>query len=83
MHSQSESSDGNGNVKGTYSLLEADGSTRVVDYTADSYGFNADVKKIDGGYKAPYSAPASAYKPVYSTPAYAGSWRNMKLWNLQ
>ncbi|XP_015366498.1 PREDICTED: cuticle protein 19-like [Diuraphis noxia] len=62
VHSQSESSDGYGNVKGTYSLLEADGSTRVVDYTADSYGFNAEVKKIEGGYKAPYSAPAPAYK---------------------
>ncbi|KAF0759242.1 cuticle protein 7-like [Aphis craccivora] len=69
VHSQSEYSDGNGNVKGTYSLLEADGSTRVVDYTADSYGFNAEVKKIDGGYKAPYSAPA--YKPAYSAPSYA------------
>ncbi|KAL4112886.1 hypothetical protein QTP88_016605 [Uroleucon formosanum] len=77
VHSQSESSDGYGNVKGTYSLLEADGSTRVVDYTADSYGFNAEVKKIEGGYKAPYSAPAPAYKaapaykPAYSAPAYS------------
>jgi hypothetical protein len=77
VHSQSEYSDGYGNVKGTYSLLEADGSTRVVDYTADSYGFNAEVKKIDGGYKAPYSAPAPAYKaapaykPAYSAPAYS------------
>jgi hypothetical protein len=70
IHSQQESSDGYGNVKGSYSLVEADGSTRVVDYTADSYGFNADVKKIEGsGYKAPYSAPA--YKPAYSAPSYS------------
>ncbi|XP_060869980.1 cuticle protein 7-like [Metopolophium dirhodum] len=74
VHSQSEHSDGYGNVKGTYSLLEADGSTRVVDYTADSYGFNAEVKKIEGhGYSA--SAPAykstPAYKPAYSAPAYS------------
>ncbi|XP_025415793.1 cuticle protein 19-like, partial [Sipha flava] len=44
IHSQQESSDGYGNVKGSYSLVEADGSTRIVEYTADSYGFNADVK---------------------------------------
>ncbi|XP_027845805.2 cuticle protein 7-like [Aphis gossypii] len=84
VKSQSESSDGNGNVKGSYSLLEADGSTRVVEYTADdNNGFNAVVKKIEGGYKAPYSGPAPAYKsiPAYK-PAYAGSWRNMKLWDL-
>jgi hypothetical protein len=77
VKSQSEYADGNGYVKGSYSLLEADGSTRVVEYTADDYnGFNAEVKKIDGGYKAPYSAPAPAYKaapaykPAYSAPAY-------------
>ncbi|XP_060840013.1 cuticle protein 7-like [Rhopalosiphum padi] len=70
VHSQSEYSDGNGYVKGTYSLLEADGSTRVVEYTADDHsGFNAVVKN-EGGYKAPsYSAPA--YKPAYSAPAYS------------
>ena len=76
VHSQSEHSDGYGNVKGTYSLLEADGSTRVVDYTADSYGFNAEVKKIEGhghGYSAPAPAykSAPAYKPAYSAPAYS------------
>ncbi|VVC42275.1 Insect cuticle protein,Chitin-binding type R&R consensus [Cinara cedri] len=77
VKSQSEYADGNGYVKGTYSLVEPDGSTRVVEYTADDYnGFNAEVKKIDGGYKAPYSAPAPAYKaapaykPAYPAPAY-------------
>ncbi|XP_060839991.1 cuticle protein 7-like [Rhopalosiphum padi] len=70
VHSQSEYSDGNGYVKGTYSLVEADGSIRTVEYTADDYnGFNAVVKN-EGGYKAPsYSAPA--YKPAYSAPAYS------------
>jgi len=70
VKSQSEYSDGNGYVKGSYSLLEADGSTRTVEYTADDYnGFNAVVKN-EGGYKAPaYSAPA--YKPAaYAAPAY-------------
>ncbi|XP_025416730.1 cuticle protein 7-like [Sipha flava] len=69
VKSQQEYSDGNGYVKGSYSLVEPDGSTRVVEYTADDYnGFNAEVKKIEGGYKAPYSAPA--YKPAYAAPAY-------------
>ncbi|XP_025194480.1 cuticle protein 18.6-like [Melanaphis sacchari] len=69
VKSQSEYADGNGNIKGSYSLLEADGSTRVVEYTADDQsGFNAIVKKIEGGYKTPYNAPA--YKPVYPAPAY-------------
>lgn len=49
IKSQHEMSDGHGNVKGSYSLAEADGSTRVVEYTADhEHGFNAVVKKIDG-----------------------------------
>ncbi|CAI6345085.1 unnamed protein product [Macrosiphum euphorbiae] len=70
VHSQSEYSDGNGYVKGTYSLVEADGSIRTVEYTADDHsGFNAVVKN-EVGYKAPsYSAPA--YKPAYSAPAYS------------
>nr|WLQ70449.1 cuticular protein 19 [Myzus persicae] len=62
VKSQAESSDGNGNVKGFYSLLEADGSTRTVEYTADDYsGFNAVVKK-EGGYAS------AAYKPAADKP---------------
>lgn len=62
VKSQAESSDGNGNVKGFYSLLEADGSTRTVEYTADDYsGFNAVVKK-EGGYTS------AAYKPAATAP---------------
>lgn len=42
-----EVSDGHGTVKGTYSLVEPDGSTRVVEYTADDVnGFHAEVKRI-------------------------------------
>lgn len=63
VKSQAESSDGK-NVKGYYSLIEADGTKRIVEYIADDYGFNAVVKK-EG---TPSYAPASpAYKPV---PAY-------------
>jgi hypothetical protein len=40
-------------VKGSYSLKESDGSTRVVEYTADKHnGFIAVVKKA-GGYTKP------------------------------
>ncbi|XP_022176578.1 uncharacterized protein LOC111037983, partial [Myzus persicae] len=47
IKSQQEVSDGHGNVKGSYSLVEPDGSTRLVEYTADNErGFNAVVKKI-------------------------------------
>ncbi|XP_025191937.1 cuticle protein 19.8-like [Melanaphis sacchari] len=46
--SQNEVGDGHGSVKGTYSLVEADGSTRVVEYTADDvHGFRAEVKRIE------------------------------------
>ncbi|XP_026814776.1 cuticle protein 8-like [Rhopalosiphum maidis] len=72
VKSQHETSDGNGNVKGSYSLLEADGSTRVVEYTADDQsGFNAIVKNsASASYKPTYSAPSySAYRPAYK-PAY-------------
>jgi hypothetical protein len=65
IKSQNEYADANGYVKGSYSLVEPDGSKRTVEYTADDYnGFNAEVKK-EGGYPAPaYSAPAPAYKPA-------------------
>lgn len=38
-----------GNVRGQYSLLEADGTRRIVDYSADPHtGFNAVVRKDPG-----------------------------------
>ncbi|VVC34977.1 Insect cuticle protein,Chitin-binding type R&R consensus [Cinara cedri] len=67
IKSQSEYSDGNGYVKGTYSLVEADGTKRIVEYTADDYnGFNAEVKKE--GTPASYAAPE--YKPAYKPAPY-------------
>ncbi|XP_056644639.1 larval cuticle protein A2B-like [Diorhabda sublineata] len=61
--SQSEIRDG-GNVKGTYSVVEPDGSVRVVDYAADDVnGFNAVVKKIGPSLHA---APAPV--PIASAP---------------
>ncbi|XP_015377410.1 PREDICTED: uncharacterized protein LOC107171676, partial [Diuraphis noxia] len=58
VKSQNEVSDGRGTVKGTYSLVEADGSTRVVEYTADDeHGFNAEVKRIGPQHR--YAAASS------------------------
>ncbi|XP_050544646.1 cuticle protein 7-like isoform X2 [Daktulosphaira vitifoliae] len=68
IHSQYEHGDGHGNVKGSYSLVEADGTKRIVDYTADHYGFNAEVKKE--GTPSYGSGPAYN-KPSYSAPAYS------------
>lgn len=55
-------------VKGSYSLVEPDGSVRVVDYVADDVnGFNAVVKKIGPSVHA---APAVVAAPAPL--AYAG-----------
>ncbi|ERL87697.1 hypothetical protein D910_05087 [Dendroctonus ponderosae] len=44
--SQWETKDKEGTVRGSYSLLEPDGTTRIVDYIADEHGFRAVVKKV-------------------------------------
>ncbi|CAI6360124.1 unnamed protein product [Macrosiphum euphorbiae] len=63
--SQTEVRDGD-NVKGQYTVVEPDGTRRVVDYTADEEnGFNAVVSKE--GHPA---ADAPAYRPVAAVPAY-------------
>ncbi|KAL7033954.1 hypothetical protein ACKWTF_007789 [Chironomus riparius] len=72
--SQSETRDGDV-VTGQYSLIEADGTRRVVDYTADDiHGFNAVVRKE--GAVAPvakviapaYHAPIAAYHAPIASP---------------
>lgn len=64
VHSQNEVNDGHGTVKGTYSLVEPDGSTRVVEYTADDeHGFNAEVKRIEPLHHVK-PAPAAYDKPA-------------------
>lgn len=67
IKSQHEESDGHGNVKGSYSLVEPDGSTRIVEYTADhEHGFNAKVKKIEAPHhdEHVYQEPLHSFKPT-------------------
>uniref|UniRef100_A0A0K8VMN5 Adult-specific cuticular protein ACP-20 n=1 Tax=Bactrocera latifrons TaxID=174628 RepID=A0A0K8VMN5_BACLA len=62
--SQWEHRDGD-HVKGGYTLEEADGTTRVVEYTADDHnGFNAVVKKIGHAYH-PQAYHHGAYNSHY------------------
>ncbi|KAK9499716.1 hypothetical protein O3M35_002710 [Rhynocoris fuscipes] len=74
---QTETRDGDV-VQGSYSLIEADGSRRIVDYTADPVnGFNAVVHKeaatVAHAPVAVAHAPvAVAHAPIaYARPAYA------------
>ncbi|XP_045459173.1 larval cuticle protein A2B-like [Melitaea cinxia] len=78
--SQVESNFG-GVVKGQYSLVDPDGTQRVVDYTADDVnGFNAVVQKNPLAVAAPAPAVVAAApavveaKTVYSTPVVTKSY---------
>ena len=85
--SQTETRDGDV-VTGSYSLVEADGTRRIVDYTADDvHGFNANVRKepLVAKVVAPvakivapvaYHAPIAAYHaPIAAAPlAYSGAY---------
>ncbi|CAB3371712.1 Hypothetical predicted protein [Cloeon dipterum] len=71
--SQSETRHGDV-VKGHYSLVEPDGTTRTVHYTADPHnGFNAEVTKSGHAvHAAPaYHAPAPAYHAAPIAHGYA------------
>ncbi|CAH0726178.1 unnamed protein product, partial [Brenthis ino] len=69
--SQVESRSG-GNVQGQYSLLEADGTKRVVDYAADDInGFNAVVRKEPGVVATPVASVAAVAPAVVAARAYA------------
>ncbi|XP_052842192.1 larval cuticle protein A1A [Drosophila gunungcola] len=65
-------------VKGSYSVVDPDGTKRTVDYTADPHhGFNAVVRKEPLAYKAPAHlapiiAPAPAPAPAPAHLHYAG-----------
>lgn len=75
-----------GVVKGGYSLLEPDGTTRIVEYIADDHGFRAVVKKIGTPIHPIPAAPAPVVpveipkeyeepKPIYQD-AYSGYYEN-------
>jgi len=53
-----ETSDGNGNVKGSYSFNLADGRQRTVTYYADETGFHADVTTNEHGTESKDAADA-------------------------
>jgi len=47
--SREESSDGSGAVRGSYMVMSADGSKRIVNYVADENGFRAQVQTNEPG----------------------------------
>ena len=80
---QQQESAKDGAIVGQYSLIDADGYRRIVDYTADDHhGFNAQVRREPvEGYKAPvvhkviaqpqyHSAPAQVVQKVIAAPQY-------------
>jgi hypothetical protein len=71
VKSQSESLK-NGYTVGQYSLIDADGLRRTVDYTADDHnGFQATVRREPVGHAYPsYAAPSYTAPPHYQAPAY-------------
>jgi len=75
--SQTEVRDGD-NVKGQYTVVEPDGTRRVVDYTADEVnGFNAVVSK-EGHPTADapaYRPAAPAYRPAAAVPSYRPAYK--------
>ena len=59
----------NGAISGQYSLIDADGYRRIVDYTADDHhGFNANVRREPLNVKV--AQPAIAVQKVIAQPAY-------------
>ncbi|XP_049947525.1 cuticle protein 7-like [Schistocerca serialis cubense] len=50
-------------VRGAYSLVDADGTTRIVEYTADPHnGFRAEVKRLGHPAPPPPQPSAQTYK---------------------
>ncbi|CAM1305453.1 Uncharacterised protein g4054 [Pycnogonum litorale] len=62
-HGRHESGDGYGNKRGSYSLTDADGRVRKVDYVADDYGFRAQIKTNEPGTNGKDSADAVVNGP--------------------
>ncbi|KAG1650236.1 Cuticle protein 16.8 [Nymphon striatum] len=90
QQSRQESGDGNGNVQGSYSYQDGYGIFRQVEYTADDYGFRANIKTNEPGTDnqnsadvniysdaapAKYDAPKVGYSGAHKTVAVAPSYR--------
>lgn len=60
-----ETGDGYGNVKGSYGYRDGYGIYRQVDYTADDYGFRAQIKTNEPGTAS--QNPADVH--IYADPA--------------
>ncbi|KAG1671210.1 Cuticle protein 10.9 [Nymphon striatum] len=88
IHRQ-ETGDDYGNVKGSYGYTDAYGLYRQVEYTADEYGFKANIKTNEPGtdnqnpadvliYAEPaqvkYDAPKKGYNNAHKTVAHAPSY---------
>lgn len=58
-----------GVVRGGYSLVEPDGTTRVVEYIADDHGFRAVVKKIGTPVHPPPAPVVHQHAPIVAAPA--------------
>ncbi|XP_015906908.1 cuticle protein 10.9 [Parasteatoda tepidariorum] len=69
--SRKESSDGKGNVQGSYGYTDAHGIYRQVDYVADAYGFRANVKTNEPGTdnQNPADVQVHASPAHYQAPA--------------
>ncbi|CAH2256123.1 jg10385 [Pararge aegeria aegeria] len=73
-----------GVVRGQYSLVDPDGTKRIVDYTADDVnGFNAVVRKepLVANVVAPVVASRAIVSPVSSPAVYSSSYVTPSVYN--
>ncbi|KAG1650235.1 Cuticle protein 16.8 [Nymphon striatum] len=91
QQSRQESGDGYGNVQGSYGYTDGYGIYRQVEYTADDYGFKANIKTNEPGTDnqnsadvniysdaapAKYDAPKKGYSGAHKAVAVSPSYRS-------